>query len=86
MQAKNAVSEASAKIQPLSTRNNTTIPPMTTKGITAFADHPSEWHTKGTVTPVEKLSEAASPLISRTISKINDKKTAVRITNTAKSP
>ena len=58
---------------------------MTTKTITAFVDHPSEWHTTGTVTPVGKFTEAASLLISHSISTIIDKKTAVRITNTTES-
>ena len=59
---------------------------MTTKTITAFVDHPSEWHTTGSVTPVGKFAEAASLLISHSISTIYDKKTAVRITNTTESP
>ena len=59
---------------------------MTTKTITAFVDHPSQWHTTGTVTPVGKFTDAASLLISSSISKIIDKKTAVRITNTTESP
>ena len=59
---------------------------MTTKTITAFVDHPSEWHTTGTVTPVGKFTEAASLLISHSISTIIDKQTAVRITNTTDSP
>ena len=59
---------------------------MTTKTITAFVDHPSEWHTIGTVTPVGKFIEAASLLISHSISTIINKKTAIRITNKAESP
>ena len=59
---------------------------MTTKTITAFVDHPSEWHTTGTVTPVGKFTEAVSLLISHSISTIIKKKTAVRITNTTESP
>ena len=86
MQAKNAATEAGAKPQPVPTQDNTTVPPMTTETITAFVDHPSEWHTTGTVTPVGKLTEAASLLISHSISTIFDKKTAVRITNTTESP
>ena len=86
MQAKNAAIEASAKPQPFLIQNNTTVPPMTTKTITAFVDHPSEWHTTCTVTPVGKITEAASLLISHSISTIIDKKIAVRITNTTESP
>ena len=86
MQDKNAAIEASAQPQPVLIQDNTTVPPMTTKTITAFVDHPSEWHTTGTVTPVGKFTEAASLLISHSISTIIDKKTAVRITNTKESP
>ena len=59
---------------------------MTTKTFTTFVDHPSDWHTTDTVTLVGKFAEAASLLISNSISKISDKKTAVRITNTTQSP
>ena len=52
MQAKNAAIEANAKPQPVLIQDNTTVPPMATKTITAFVDHSSEWHTTGTVTPV----------------------------------
>ena len=86
MQAKIAVSEASAKRQLVFIHDNTTIAPMTTKTISAFDDYPSEWHTRGTVTPVEKLTEAASLLKSYSIATTIDKKTAVRITNTTASP
>ena len=43
---------------------------MTTKTIRAFIDHPSEWHTTGTLKPVEKFTEAASLLLSHSISTI----------------
>ena len=59
---------------------------MTTKTITAFVDHPSEWHTTVTVAPVGELTEAASLLISQSISTKIDKTTAVRITITTESP
>ena len=59
---------------------------MTAKKITAFVDHPSEWHTTGTLTAVGKFTEAASLLISHSVSKKIDKTTAVRITNTTESP
>ena len=59
---------------------------MTTETITAFFDHPSEWHTTSTVTPVEKFTEAAALLLSYSISTVFDKKAAVRITNTTESP
>ena len=59
---------------------------MTTKTITAFVDHLSQWNTTGTVTPVEKFTEAASLIISQSISTIIDRKIAVRVTNTTESP
>ena len=86
MPAKNAATEASAKLQPVRIQDNTTISPMTTKTITAVVDNPSQWHTTGTVTPVRKFTEAASLLISHSFSAIIAKKTAVRITNTTQSP
>ena len=42
MQAKNAAIETSAKLQPVPIQDNTTVPPMKTKTITAFVDHPSQ--------------------------------------------
>ena len=86
MQAKKAAIETTAKPQPVLIQDNTTVPPMKTKTITAFVDHPSEWQTTGTATPVGKFTEAASLLISHSISTIIDKKTAVRITNTTELP
>ena len=73
-QAKIAGIETSSKAQLVLIQDNTTVPPMTTKTITAFVDNPSECHTTGTVTPVAKLTEAASLLISHSISTIIDKK------------
>ena len=74
MQAKNAAIATSAKPQPVLFQDNTTVPPMTAKTITAIVDHTTEWHTTGTVTPVGKFNEAASLLISHSISTIFDKK------------
>ena len=85
MLVKKAAIETTAKPQLVLIQDNTTVPPMTTKTITAFVDHSSKWHTTGTVTLVEKCTEAASLLISHSISTIIDKKTAVRITNTTES-
>ena len=56
------------------------------KKTTDFADHPSERHTAGTVTPVGKLTEAVSLLICYSISTTKDQNTAVEITNTTESP
>ena len=86
MPAKKTAIETTAKPQPVLIQDNTTVPPMTTKTITAFVDHSSKWHSTGTVTLVGKFTEAASLLISHSISTINDMKTAVRITNTTESP
>ena len=86
MQVKSASSQASAKPQPVLIHDIITIPHMTTKTITAFVDHSSEWNTTGTVTPVEKFTEAASLIISHSMSTIIDRKRAVRVTNTTESP
>ena len=59
---------------------------MTTKTVTAFVDHISEWNTTGTVTPVEKFTEAASLIISHSMSTIIDRKIAIWVTNTTESP
>ena len=86
MQVKTASSEATTKPQPFITDEALTIPPMTTKTITAFIDHPSKWNTTGTVTSLEKFTETANLLISHSISTIIDKRRAVRVTNTTESP
>ena len=83
MQAKNAAVETSAKLQLVPIQDNTTAPAVTTKTITVYVDHPSDRLTTGTGTPLGKFAEAASLLISHSIS---TKKTAVRITNTTESP
>ena len=86
MQIKTTSSETSTKPQPVVTDDTLTIPPTTTKTITAFADHPSKWNTTGTVTPLEKFTETASLLISHSMSTIIDKRIAIRVTNTTESP
>ena len=86
MQVKTASSETTTKPQPVITEEALTIPPTTTKTITAFIDHPSKWNTTGTVTPLEKFTETASLLISHSMSTIIDKRIAVRVTNTTESP
>ena len=85
MQTKSSASETSAKLQVVLTHDNITVPTMTTNTITAFADHPSELGTTGTVTPVGKFSEAASLLLSHSMSTLFDKKIAVGNTNTRES-
>ena len=86
MQITSASSQSSAKPQPVLIHDSITIPQMTTKTITAFVDHSSEWNTTGTVTPVEKFTEATSLIISYSMSTIIDKTIAVRVTNTTESP
>ena len=86
MQVKSALSQTSAKLQVVLIHDSITIPQMTTKTITPFVDHVSEWNTTGTVTPVEKFTETASLIISHSMSTIIDRKIAVRVTNTTESP
>ena len=86
MQVKTASSETTTKPQPVITGDALTIPPTTTKLITAFLDHPSKCSTTGIVTPLEKFTETASLLISHSISTIIKKRIAVRVTNTIESP
>ena len=82
MQVESASSQASAKPQAVLILESITIPQMTTKTITAFVDHISEWNTTGTVNPMGKLTEAASPKTSHSLSTITDRKTAIRVTST----
>ena len=86
MQVKTASSETTTKPQPVITDEALTIPPMTTKTITAFIDHPSKWNTTGTVTPLEKFTETANLLISHSMLTIIDKRIAARVTKTMESP
>ena len=86
MQIKTASSETTTKPQPVIADEALTIPPMTTKTITAFFDHPSKWNTTGTVTPLDKFTETASLLMSHSMSTIIDKRIAVRATDTTESP
>ena len=82
MQVETALSKTSAKPQAVLIHDNITVPQMMTKTMTAFVDHASEWNTTGTVTPVEKLTQNASLIISHSMSTITDRKIAVRVTNT----
>ena len=86
MQVKSALSQTSVKPQAVLIHDNITIPQMTTKTITAFVDHVSEWNTTGTVTPVEKFTENASLIKSHSMSTTTDRIIAVRVTNTTESP
>ena len=64
MQVKSASSGTSAKPQAAHIRYSKTIPQMTTKSITCFLEHLSEWNTTCTVTPVGKFTKTASLIIS----------------------
>ena len=86
MQAKSASSGTSAKPQAVLIHDNITVPRRTTKTITVFVDHLSEWKTTGTVNPAEKFTEAAFLKISHSISTIIDRKIAVRFINITESP
>ena len=86
MQVKSELSQTSTKPQLLLIHDNITIPQMTTKTITAFVDHVSEWNTTGTVAPVEKITKAPSLIISHSMATIFDKKIAIRVTNTTETP
>ena len=86
LQVKTASKETNPKPQPVITDDVLTIPPRTTKTITAFVYHPSKWNTTGTVTPLEKFTETATLLISHSMSTIVDKRIAVRVTNTTELP
>ena len=86
MQVKTASSETTTKPQPVIMDEDLTLPPATTKTVTALIDLPSKWKTTGTVTPLEKFTETASLLISHSISTIIDKRKAVRVTNTTELP
>ena len=85
MQVKSAARETTAKPRPVFTDDTLTIPPMITETITAFVNHPSEWNTTGTVTPLEMFPEAASRLIFNSMSTIIGKKVAARVTKTIES-
>ena len=86
MRVKTTSSETTTKPQPVILDEALTIPPRTTKTITAFIDHPSKWNTTDTVTPLEKFTETGSLLISHSISTIIDKKISFRVTFTTESP
>ena len=80
-QVKTASSETTTTPQPVITDDALTMPPTTTKIITAFVDHPSQWNTTWSVTPLEKFTETASLLIFHSMPTIIDKRIAVRVTS-----
>ena len=73
MQVKSALSQTSAKPQVIFIHDSITIPQLTTKTITAFVDHVSDWNTTGTVMPLGKFTETASLIISHSMSTITDR-------------
>ena len=85
MQVESALSQTKAKPQVVLIRDSITIPQMTTRTITAFVDHLPECNTIGTMTPVKNFTEAANLIKSHSMSKIIDRKIAVRVTNTTVS-
>ena len=85
MLVKSAASETIAKPQAVVTNDALTKPPKTPKTYTAVAGHPSEWNTTSTVTPLKKFPDAANLMFYQSMSTINDKKVAVRLTNTTNS-
>ena len=86
MQVKTASSETTTTPQLVITDEALTIPSRTTKTITTFVDHPSKWNTTGTLTPLEKFTETANFPTPPSMSTKNDKRIAVRVTNTTESP
>ena len=86
MKVKSALSQTSVKPQAVVIHDSILIPQRTSKTITAFVHHLSEWNTTGTMTPVEKFTKAASLIISHSISTIIGRKVAVRVTNTTELP
>ena len=86
MQVKKASNGKIAKRQAVLSLDIITVALRTTKTVTAFADHLSDWNTTGTVTPVEKFKEAVSLIISHSISTNIYRKIAVRVTNTTELP
>ena len=86
LQIKSALTQTSIKPQVVLIQDSITILQQTTKTITAFVDHVSGWNTTGIVTPVEKFTKTATPIISHSMSTITDRKIAVIVTNTTESP
>ena len=81
----NTTTELSAKPQTVLADDPLTIPTRLTKTVTAFVDHPSEWNTTATVTPVGKVAETVGLLVSHSMSTMKDGQVAVRVTNTTET-
>ena len=86
MQFKSAASQTSAKPQAVLIHDSLTIPPKTMKTIKPFVDHKSEWNRTGILTPLGKITEASSLLVSHSVSKLFDNKLAVRVSKTTETP
>ena len=85
MRVKTASNQNKFKTPLILTENALTIPPRTTETLTAFVDHSSEENTAYPMMSMDKFTETASLLISHSMSTINDKRVAVRVTNTTES-
>ena len=86
MQVKSASNGTSLKPRAVFIHESRKVSPLTTKTITAFVDHSSEWNTTGTATQAEKFTKAASLIISHSISTLFDRKMAIRVTNKTECP
>ena len=73
LQVKSAASEVSVEPQVVFIDDALPIPPMTTKTITGFADHPSELNTTATVKPSDRSTGAPNLMISHSMSTKTDK-------------
>ena len=85
MQVKSASSQTSAKPPVVLIHESITVPQMTTKTITAFFDHFSEWNTTSTVTRVEKFTATASLIKNPFNFNNNQQKESSQKTNTTES-
>ena len=85
MHVKTASSETNSKLQIVLSEDALTLPPRTTKTITAFVDYLLDLITTSTKTSLEKFTETASLLISHSLSTLFDEKAPVRVTNTTES-
>ena len=86
MQFQNASTEKTAKHQLAITDDALMKPLRTTKTVTAFVKHPSEWNITRTVTPLDKFTETASLLNSHSITTSIEKRRAVSVILTMESP
>ena len=86
MQVKRAATYISGIPQAVLPDFSLTILPRKPKKVKALVDHPLDCFTSRTVSPLVKITDTASWLISPSWSTIICQKTAVRVTNTTESP